>query len=32
MARPAADRVRALARTVRTPLRLARTLKRRLLG
>jgi hypothetical protein len=32
MARPAAGRVRSLARAVRTPLRLARTLKRRLLG
>jgi hypothetical protein len=32
MARPAAGQVRSLARAVRTPLRLARTLKRRLLG
>jgi hypothetical protein len=32
MARPAAGRVRAAARAVRTPLRLARALKRRLLG
>ena len=32
MARPAAARARAAARAVRAPLRLARTLKRRLLG
>jgi hypothetical protein len=32
MARPAARRARAAARAVRTPLRLARALKRRLLG